>query len=393
MCDTARAAEGKSESASIITIAKENVPTWKDVDPGRIEIKEVSGLSGNKTFKVSMSEASADIVPAAIAFHERSEIGKPLLEERTHAAGRVFSKVGIGPRNIAESEGKWCIDEWAGEALCGKFMGPGCESEAMGVAAIEKMMIWSHPGEFRECVGQLLGRIHRMPTDWADPFVARYPFFLHAKFPTNGSLGTKALHSQSLEGEASLMLERWGQAIDILNASHALARRVVTVHSDFHGANILLMHSQGADAESAEPRVCAIDLELTNVGPAEFDLGYAFIVNKSLLSNAANKRAFVKGYVEAVTAGSSERGSPQDVENLLVDCEMATVKAWPPSEFIGVPDSADVDKYEALVKRLAEFCRRARVPADPLKEAEAAAVREELLEKGAYALIAEWHRS
>ena len=115
-------------------------------------------------------------------------------------------------------------------------------------------------------------------------------------------------------------------------------------------------------------------------------------MNKALLSNAANKRAFVKGYIEAVTAGSSDHGSPQDVENLLVDCEMATVKAWPPGEFIGVPGT-DVDTYEALVRRLAEFCSRARVPADPLEEADAATVREELLEKGAYALIAEWHQS
>lgn len=56
------------------------------------------------------------------------------------------------------------------------------------------------------------------------------------------------------------------------------------------------------------------------------------------------------------------------------------------------PDT-DADTYEALVRRLAEFCSLALVPADPLKEMHAATLREELLEKGAFALIREWHQS
>ena len=56
------------DTANIIAIVKENIPTWKDIDPSRFEIKEMSGLSGNRTLKVSISEASADIVPAAVAF-------------------------------------------------------------------------------------------------------------------------------------------------------------------------------------------------------------------------------------------------------------------------------------------------------------------------------------
>ena len=127
-------------------------------------------------------------------------------------------------------------------------------------------------------------------------------------------------------------------------------------------------------------------------------------MNKALLNNAANKRAFVKGYVEAVTAagsssaGSSSAGSsghgssPEDIEDLLVDCEMATVKAWPPVAFVGVPDT-DLNTFVALVTRLSEFCSRARVPADPLEEGRSAALREELLDKGAFALIREWHTS
>ena len=138
-------------------------------------------------------------------------------------------------------------------------------------------------------------------------------------------------------------------------------------------------------------RAIAIDFEFANVGPAEFDLGYAFVANKALLSRAADKRAFIKGYLDAVvTAGSSDQVSPNDVENLLVDCEMASVKAFPPSEFIGVPDT-DADTYEALVRRLADFCSLALVPADPLKKTHAANLRERLLEKGAFGLIREWH--
>merc|ERR1712187_455567 len=167
----------------------------------------------------------------------------------------------------------------------------------------------------------------------------------------------------------------WGRAIDVLNTSTALARRVVTLHADFHGGNILIHDGRSVGAQKAEPRLCAIDFEFANIGQAAFDLGYSFVVNKALLHNAANKRAFITGYVEAATASSADHVNPQDVENLLVDCEMASVKAWPPSDFIGVPDT-DADTYEALVRRLAEFCSLALVPADPLKETHAATLRE-----------------
>eukprot|EP00404_Azadinium_spinosum_P055372 CAMPEP_0180779220 /NCGR_PEP_ID=MMETSP1038_2-20121128/46264_1 /TAXON_ID=632150 /ORGANISM="Azadinium spinosum, Strain 3D9" /LENGTH=418 /DNA_ID=CAMNT_0022814487 /DNA_START=1 /DNA_END=1257 /DNA_ORIENTATION=+ len=396
-------AEDKDSSAdiAIAQVVKEKIRAWKDVDITQIEVKEVSGCGGSKTFRVSIceafgaSEGSVDVVPAAIAFHSRSEFNKPLLEERNIAAGRAFANAGIGPRLIAEDEDfRWCINEWGGEAIVEKFTGPGCRNEAMGVAAVEQNMTWSQAGagEFREQVGQVLGRIHRVPTDWAEPFLAQKPFLLSDKFPTLGCLGQKALHKQSLEDMPPQMQERWGRAIDMLNTSTALARRVVTLHADFHCGNILIHDGRSVGVEKAEPRLCAIDFEFANIGQAEFDLGYAFVVNKALLNNAANKRAFIKGYVEAVTVGSSDHVSPNDVENLLVDCEMASVKAWPPGEFIGVPDT-DADTFEALVRRLAEFCSFALVPADPLKEMHAANLREELLEKGAFALIREWHQS
>ena len=50
--------------------------------------------------------------------------------------------------------------------------------------------------------------------------------------------------------------------------------------------------------EDAEPHLCAIDFENTSVGLAEFELGYAFAVDKALLNSAANKRFVVKGYIE-----------------------------------------------------------------------------------------------
>eukprot|EP00928_Gymnodinium_smaydae_P084103 TRINITY_DN67358_c0_g1_i1.p1 TRINITY_DN67358_c0_g1~~TRINITY_DN67358_c0_g1_i1.p1 ORF type:complete len:391 (-),score=68.13 TRINITY_DN67358_c0_g1_i1:54-1226(-) len=383
------AGEGKNQSTDIAELVKDHILTWKEVDISQIEVKEVSGLGGSKTFKVSLREtsdasgASVDTVPAAVAFHARSELNNSLLEERTIEAGRAFASAGIGPKLLAEAEDrKWCINEWAGEAIVEKFAGPGCHTEATGVAAAEKLTIWSHAAEFRERAGHLLGRVHRVPTNWAEFFVASKPFLLTDRYPTLGFLGQNILHTQSLDDMPPLMLERWGAAIGTLETSHALAQRTVTLHADFHGGNILIM---GAD--SAEARLCAIDFEFANVGQAEFDLGYVFVVNKALLNNSANKRAFVKGYVEAVAAASSD---PQDVENLLVDCELASVKAWPPSEFIGVPDT-DVETYRSLVRRLAGFCGRARVPADPLKAEQAAALREELLEKGAFALMREWH--
>ena len=63
----------------------------------------------------------------------------------------------------------------------------------------------------------------------------------------------------------------------------------------------------------------------------------------------------------------------QEIESTLgIDCTDAIPASA--KNGIGVPDT-DVATYEALVTRLAEFCSRARVPADPLEEADAATAR------------------
>lgn len=379
--------DGAAEDTTrVAQLAKANIPTWKDVAIAQIDIKEVSGLGGSKTYKVSTSLDS--VAPAAVAFHSLDTSNKALLVERNNAASNAFSKAGIGPALLAEDEhNTWCIHEWGGEAMSAKFTGPGCANEAKGVAKIESMAVWSDPGEFRERVGELLGKLHGAPTDWADPFVGKRPFLIGGKYPTMGFMGQKSLQTGELD-LPPLMLDRYTRALDNLKPLTALAQKTVNLHADFHGANILI-HVGTNEAGAGPPRAVAIDFEFTNIGTAAFDLGYAFMVNKALLNSPANKRAFVKGYVDAVTAGAS---SAQDVENLLVDCELATLLAWPPSEFINVPDT-DADTYEVLVKRLAEFCSRAQVASDPEKQPEADSLRQQLLEKGAYALIREWHQS
>ena len=143
-----------SADAAIALVSQEAIPTWGHVDITQVEVEEVSGCGGSKTFRVSISDA--DTVPATIAFHSRSELNKPLLEERNIAAGRAFANAGVGPVILAEAEDlQWSINEWAGEAIVEKYTGPGCQSEATGVAALEKMT-----GQLREHIGRVLGRIH-----------------------------------------------------------------------------------------------------------------------------------------------------------------------------------------------------------------------------------------
>ena len=132
--------EDKDTSANIAQVVKENIRAWKDLDISQIEVKEVSGCGGSKTFRVSVREASgasetlADIVPAAIAFHSRSELNKPLLEERNIAAGRAFANAGIGPRLIAEDEDfRWCINAWGEKRLSKK---------SQGQVAGMKLLVW-----------------------------------------------------------------------------------------------------------------------------------------------------------------------------------------------------------------------------------------------------------
>lgn len=378
----ARQEDAQAEHTRAAQLAKDNIPTWKDVDIAQIEVKEMSGMGGSHTYKLS-TPAALGLDPEAVAFHFRDTSNKALLEQRNVAASDVFSKAGIGPAQLADDEHHtWCIHEWGGQAISAKFTGPGCQNEAKGVAQMESMAIWSHAGELRECVGQLLGRIHSMATDWADPFIAQRPFLIKGKYPIMGYLSQKDAQSGEMTMPADL-LDKYTRALDAVKPFTTFAQKSVNVHGDFHGANILI-HS-GAN-KTTGPRAVGIDFEYTNVGQAAFDLGYAFMMNKALLNNGANKRAFVKGYVSAVSSGES---SAKDVENVLIDCELATVISFPPVD----ADTIDADTYEALVKRLVDLCSRAQVTDDPEKQQEAESLRNELVEKGAYTLIKEWHQS
>ena len=79
--------EDKDNGLNVAQIAKATVQAWKDVDLSQIQIKGMSGLGGNQTYKVRVSDASANIAPVAVAFDSRDESNKELLEERNSAAG------------------------------------------------------------------------------------------------------------------------------------------------------------------------------------------------------------------------------------------------------------------------------------------------------------------
>jgi len=175
-------AEDIDADADVVHLAKEAIDTWKQVDLTQIEVKEMSGLGGSKTFRLSIRQASSDTVPSAIAFHSRSELNSSTLEERNIAAGRAFAIAGVGPMLIAEAgDFRWCINEWAGEAIVEKYFGPGSQSEAAGVAAAEKMTIWSHAGELREHAGRLLGRVIECRQLGQSLFSDNY----HSSYPTS----------------------------------------------------------------------------------------------------------------------------------------------------------------------------------------------------------------
>ena len=174
-------------------------------------------------------------------------------------------------------------------------------------------------------MGQLLARIHAVPTDWFEPFrqqvCSSQPRF--SDLPPDCPLWTLASANMGLSGSDGIIpqlceLERadFDAFVKAIPAPRtAEARRVVTTHNDFHPGNILW--SQDGT------RLLVVDFARASVSGAVVDLWQA-VQNIGQHLGAAGQRAFMAGYLGPSVA-------PEHVDEVLLDvqcCVFARFKTY-----------------------------------------------------------------
>ena len=81
-------------------------PSWAAASPKGLELKDVSGIGGGKTFKVSSSAAQLD--PPAVALHSSKKShskkaeSQALFMRRMGASSQAIAACGFAPRRVAE---------------------------------------------------------------------------------------------------------------------------------------------------------------------------------------------------------------------------------------------------------------------------------------------------
>lgn len=115
---------------AIAELAATALPTWMGIDPEEIEVSEVSGGGGSKTFKVIAPDGTE---PQKVALHSRSECvtSEDISEQRLEAASAALLASGAAPRRLAQG-GDWYIVKWAGKALGSAFGSCDAKPDELG---------------------------------------------------------------------------------------------------------------------------------------------------------------------------------------------------------------------------------------------------------------------
>ena len=194
------------------------LPSWAGIGTEEIEVQDVSGHGGSKTYKVTAPEGTD---PPCVALHSRSETvtAEEISEPRMMAAAIVLHQAGLAPRRLAQG-GDWYIVEWAGKAL-GQPFGECNASE--------------------EELGKLLARIHKVPTDWYTPFRdkirTQMPAFTRVVDDGNHTWFYSARGQEWLNDFDGDEMAAWAALLP--PPVSTLGRRIVTVHGDFHAGNLI----------------------------------------------------------------------------------------------------------------------------------------------------------
>ena len=95
----------------VMTAMADLDPTgWGTLSASEIEIKDLSGKGGSRTFRVSAPEGSS-AVPPKLALHSRGENHDDFFMRRMAAAQQALAEHGLAPPRILEGK-DWTIEPW-----------------------------------------------------------------------------------------------------------------------------------------------------------------------------------------------------------------------------------------------------------------------------------------
>ena len=261
--------ERNHEEIAIATLVAEALPAWAGISPEDIEVSDVSGHGGSKTFKVTAPDGTE---PPAVALHSRSEsvTSEDISEPRLAAASAALLAAGVAPRRIAQG-GDWYIVAWAGKALGSPFSACDAKPDELGklMAKIHSVSAQDHAARkrapssraarpssshprVRPCVVCVC--VAQAPTDWYEPFRAKMKELMPALARVaDGShiWWYSARMSEWLKDVDADAIAAYSAVMPAPTSK--LGGRVVTSHGDFHAGNLVRdgvrrAHSTAADA-------------------------------------------------------------------------------------------------------------------------------------------------
>lgn len=258
----------KTGLGAIVLQALSSHTGWSSItDGGALDVKDVSGLSGSKTYKVT-PPAEVQASPPAVALHERPSDHDELFMKRMGAACNALASADVAPRRLAEG-GDWFIEAW-------DAVGPWPED-------------WA-------CFGELLARVHQVPTDWFEEFRTPLDPKNYGKAGGATPPGSHAwvfiARGLFRDGLGSLtepgLFADWAESGPI-GPVHPAAKQVVTVHGDYHPGNTVYL---GPDRGMQ-----CVDFEFTCVGSAIWDLSFGYACCGGNLEHA---KVFLTSYLTAL---------------------------------------------------------------------------------------------
>lgn len=324
---------------------------WAGVAPEQVTLRECSGHEG-RTFRVS--DESGNAQPPVVALHVLNAVvaAEPLAAGRMAVAQQLFAEHGLAPKRLAEGAG-WFIDAWAGGRIGSLYdFNRAADSQQAAVCLREGSC-----GATVEELGNLLARVHSLPTGWYDEIrqqlCVRDPGLCVAAL--NSHVWPFAARRMFLRGLPDEGLRTWCAAGP--RPISTAGARLVTSHSDFHPANIV------RDEEGLK----MVDFGLTCVTCAAKDMAWAC---EFFLRGLDEKRRFAEAYLRSSGLGVS----PEEVDELLLDVECYSLHGWWGALY------AELEKVrEDPVHGLDDYQRYADIAEDATASHE---LRQDILEKG-----------
>jgi aminoglycoside phosphotransferase (APT) family kinase protein len=265
----------------------EALPDWAGV-----AVREVGRGANSAVFQATRGD-EAVAVHLELGRASAGVGGAELAEAKYRAAQDAFAASGLAPRVLVRTDA-CSVEAWGGETLT---------TLRRGVADAR-------------AAGELLGRIHQLPTAWFEPFreavCAAFPRFrdvppgspVWSLVCNRGGSSSDGVFPQLCE----LGADEFRRFLELVPAPRTAAlSRVVTTHGDYHAGNIV----------ERDGVLRAIDFDQACVCGAVQDLSFRMDQWASLYG-VEGKRSFVAGYLS--TAGGAEA-----VDAVILDVECCYV--------------------------------------------------------------------